>query len=88
MKEVDVAEAGTHLAELMAEAQRGEDIVLTRQGRPIGRIVPLGPPPGVPASPDTQKVLENLARLRSAIAARGVSFTEDDLRAARDDAFG
>ena len=43
MKQVDVAEAGSRLAEILAEAEHGEDAVLTRQGQPIGRLVPLGP---------------------------------------------
>lgn len=88
MKQVDVSEAGSHLAELMAEAERGEDVVLTRQGQPIGRLVPLGPPPGYPVSPDAREALRSLTQLRDAIAARGVSLTEEDVRAARDDSEG
>lgn len=84
MKQVDVSEAGSHLAELMAEVQRGEDIVLTRQGQPIGRLVPLGPSPGQPVPPDPKAILDSLFQLRDQLATRGVSFSSEEIRAVRD----
>jgi len=42
MKEVGVYEAKTHLARLLDEVELGETITITRHGRPIARIVPVG----------------------------------------------
>ncbi|MDH3460258.1 MAG: type II toxin-antitoxin system prevent-host-death family antitoxin [Burkholderiaceae bacterium] len=33
-------EAKTHLSELIARAERGDDIIITRHNRPVARIVP------------------------------------------------
>lgn len=39
MKEVAVFEAKTRLSELLAEVERGEQVTITRRGRPIARLV-------------------------------------------------
>jgi prevent-host-death family protein len=41
VKTVTAFEAKTHLSELLAEASRGETIVVTRRGEPIAQIGPL-----------------------------------------------
>lgn len=38
---VSVAEAKAHLSELIAAAEAGEDVVLTRRGEPVATISPL-----------------------------------------------
>lgn len=40
---IDVKNAKERLAELADEASRGEDVVLTRNGEPVARIVPIRP---------------------------------------------
>lgn len=46
MTVVNVQQAKTHLSDLLARAERGEEIVIARAGRPIVRLMPLaGPPP-------------------------------------------
>jgi prevent-host-death family protein len=42
---VGVFEAKTRLSELIERAERGEEIVITRRGRPVARIAPLGRKP-------------------------------------------
>ena len=54
-------EAQAELRQLIDLAQRGEDVVITSQGKPIARITGL-PMPG--ASVDRQAWLAKLARLR------------------------
>ncbi|MBK1881217.1 type II toxin-antitoxin system prevent-host-death family antitoxin [Luteolibacter pohnpeiensis] len=40
MKTATVREAQHHLAKLLAEVEKGEEIVLTRRGKPVGKLVP------------------------------------------------
>jgi prevent-host-death family protein len=42
---MNVQEAKTRLSQLLAEAERGEDVVIARDGTPVARLVPVGPPP-------------------------------------------
>ncbi|HEX6388226.1 MAG TPA: type II toxin-antitoxin system Phd/YefM family antitoxin [Solirubrobacteraceae bacterium] len=46
MTEVGVHEAKTRLSELLREVADGEEIVVTKSGRPVARIVPAGAPRG------------------------------------------
>jgi prevent-host-death family protein len=41
MKTATVREAQHHLSQLMADVERGEEIILTRRGKPIARILPM-----------------------------------------------
>lgn len=43
MREVQVSEAQGRLNELLGEVERGESVVITREGRPIARLVPEPP---------------------------------------------
>ena len=38
--EVQASDAKVHLASLLDEVERGETLIITRHGKPIGRIVP------------------------------------------------
>jgi antitoxin (DNA-binding transcriptional repressor) of toxin-antitoxin stability system len=42
MHRVDVEDAKSSLDQLLAEAQRGEEVVLTREDRPIARLIAVG----------------------------------------------
>ena len=39
MLEIPLQEAEGHLAELIARAESGEEVVVTREGRPVARVV-------------------------------------------------
>ncbi len=41
MKSVGIFDAKTHLSELVAEAERGETIIITRKGEPVAELGPL-----------------------------------------------
>lgn len=43
--DISVTEAKAQLTELVRRAEAGEEIVLTRHGKPAARIVPAAPPP-------------------------------------------
>lgn len=38
---VNVQEAKTHLSDLLVRAERGEDVVIARAGRPVARLAPV-----------------------------------------------
>jgi len=42
MKQVGILEASTNLSHLIDEAGRGEEIIITRQGHPVARLVRAG----------------------------------------------
>lgn len=41
MHQVSVHEAKTHLSRLLRKATAGEEVVITRSGRPVARLVPI-----------------------------------------------
>lgn len=81
MKEVAVYEAKTRLSELLVEVEAGRQVVITRRGVPVAKLVAPGPVRRAGASSQRQRVataFENLARMR-----RGVSL-DVPVRAAID----
>jgi prevent-host-death family protein len=40
IKTVNIHEAKTHLSALLADVQRGDEIVLAKSGKPIAKIIP------------------------------------------------
>jgi prevent-host-death family protein len=44
MTRVNVQEAKTRLSQLLAAAERGEEVVIARGGRPVVRLVPVEEP--------------------------------------------
>lgn len=53
MRTVDISVAKAHLSRLVDEAAAGEEIVITKNGKPIARLCPL-------ASPKRKRVLGRL----------------------------
>jgi prevent-host-death family protein len=45
MAEINIHEAKTHLSRLVQRAIAGEEIVISRAGKPIARLVPIEAPP-------------------------------------------
>ncbi|MGY1697538.1 MULTISPECIES: type II toxin-antitoxin system Phd/YefM family antitoxin [unclassified Geodermatophilus] len=44
MTQVNVQDAKTRLSQLLAAAERGEEVVIARGGRPVVRLVPVEQP--------------------------------------------
>ncbi|MBI3182434.1 MAG: type II toxin-antitoxin system prevent-host-death family antitoxin [Myxococcales bacterium] len=70
MKRVTTHEAKTHLSKLLAEAERGEEIVILRGTKPAARLVGLGrrappkrPKVGVHTSPPVRAAADAFAPL-------------------------
>ena len=75
MAEVGAFEAKTNLAKYLDLAEAGEEVIITRRGRPVARLVGL--------TEDRRAVqadvLARMAALRAKLAARGVSITRDEI---------
>lgn len=41
---VNIHEAKTHFSKLVARAEQGEEILISRSGKPVARLVPIAPP--------------------------------------------
>jgi len=59
VKTVSVAETKAHLSELLARIERGEEVVITRRGRPVARLAPIQP---------AKKPLSSLAGFRAQLS--------------------
>jgi len=44
MREVNVHEAKTHLSRLLAQVESGEEVIISRAGRPVARLIPITAP--------------------------------------------
>jgi prevent-host-death family protein len=78
---VGAYDAKTRLSELLDRVERGEQIVITRHGKPVARLVPEG---GHNVA-DALAAVEALVRCRKELAARGVRVTQAEIRAMRDE---
>ncbi len=58
MKTVGAFEAKTHFARLLERVANGEQIVITRHGTPVARLVPF-------AKPDTARTRRAISRLKA-----------------------
>jgi prevent-host-death family protein len=58
MSTFSLAEAKTHLSYLLDQVEAGEEVVITRRGRPVARISPLDQP---------RKPLQSLAAFRATL---------------------
>ena len=69
MHAMSLAKAKAHLSELLNTVESGEEVVITRHGRPVARVLP--------ASPIKQTLpLQRLAELRQQVPARQGSSAE------------
>jgi prevent-host-death family protein len=58
MKTVGTFEAKTHLSTLLEQVERGEEITITRHGKAVARLVPVG-------AVDRDRLEETVARLKA-----------------------
>jgi prevent-host-death family protein len=76
MKTVGAFEAKTHLSSLLEEVAGGEEILITRHGKPLARLVPVD-------SGGRERRLEAIAGLRSFATGRRLNGLS--IRALRDE---
>ena len=75
MRQVGAFEAKTHLSELLAAVEAGEEITITRRGRAVARLVP------VSAATERGAALARITALRRRIG----GLTVEDILSARDE---
>jgi prevent-host-death family protein len=75
---VGLFEAKTHLSELVARAEQGEEVVITRHNKPVARIVPFsGVSPEIIAR--RREAVAHMQAIGRDIAARGGPITTDEI---------
>jgi prevent-host-death family protein len=79
MTTVGAFEAKTHFAQLLQRVERGEEIVITRRGKEVARLVPAA------AKPDREAAMAAFRRLRERASRAGLGkFEWSEWRAYRD----
>ncbi len=80
MLNVNLVDAKNRLSALIDQVEEGEEVTITRRGKPLARLVP------VETNLDRAKrAVAKLDALRQRIAARGESFTWGELKGYRDE---
>ena len=74
-------DAKARLSELLDRVEKGEQIVITRHGKPIARLVPEGGHDVAHA----RAAVQRLFALGETIGKRGVDLTSEEIRALRDE---
>ena len=82
--EVGVFEARNRFSELIEAAERGEEVIVTRHGRPVVRLSSVDE--GRRRAEEARDILARADALRASIRARlGQPFTHEEVIAARDE---
>jgi len=79
MREVGAFEAKNKLSELLDLAESGEEVVITRHGKEVARLVP--PRPLI----NREEARAAMARLRARAKALKLNLTMEEIRAYRDE---
>lgn len=82
MRTVGAFEAKNHLSELLDCVERGEEVVITRRGKPVAKLVATSEATDPERS---REALQRLADLRDRLRSEGVSFTAEEILALRDE---
>ena len=80
MDTVNLFDAKNRLSALVDQVEVGQEITITRRGKPVARLVPVADP-----SEQGRKAVARLRTLRQTIADRGEVFGWDELKAYRDE---
>ena len=77
-RHVPISEFKDHASELVAAAERGEEIVITRHGKPAARLT-AAPSDDAERRRRVEDALANLAKLREQMRAEGRTVTMDEI---------
>ncbi|MBK1656698.1 type II toxin-antitoxin system Phd/YefM family antitoxin [Paracraurococcus ruber] len=70
-------EAKTHLSALLDRVEKGESLTITRNGRPVARLVPVE---AAQAAPDAAQAVASLLAFREALRSKGAQVTRAEIR--------
>ena len=77
MKTVSAREANQSFSKLLGEAAGGEEVVITKRGKPVARLVPVG---NRGSDEERQRAIERMVkRMRRGIDLGGRPFTRDEM---------
>jgi prevent-host-death family protein len=78
METIGLFEAKTHLSALVARAERGEEVIITRHNKPVAKLVPVdGVPAGVAAR--RRQALAELEAIGRGVGGRGGGITREEI---------
>lgn len=78
-------EAKTHLSELVARVEAGDEIVITRHNKPVAKLVPITSEISPELYQQRLQAMAGLQEIGREIAARGGPITVDEILAWRDE---
>jgi prevent-host-death family protein len=75
---IGLFEAKTHLSELVARAEQGQEVIITRHNKPVAKLVPIGE-----VSPQLverrHRAVAAMQAIGAEVAARGGPITQDEI---------
>ncbi len=80
MDTINLFDAKNRLSALVDQVEAGQEVTITRRGKPVARLVPV-----MAESARGREVVRKLRALRQGIAQRGEIFSWDELKAYRDE---
>ena len=72
MREIGAYEAKTHLPRLLEQVEKGERFIITRHGRAVAELAPVGQR----SESHVRRAIKDLHSLRDELARRGVRLTD------------
>ncbi len=82
MKHIGIAEAQTQLSSLIREVEGGHEVVLTRDGRPVAKLVHIDDTlaTGLPNEQRIAKRRQAVARLRQIARGLDIQATQEEIK--------
>jgi prevent-host-death family protein len=77
-RHVPISEFKDHASELVAAVERGEELVITRHGKPAAKVVAV-PPEDIDRRDRVMAAFDKLAAMRAAMRAEGRSVTMEEI---------
>jgi prevent-host-death family protein len=80
MNTISLFDAKNRLSALVDQVEEGQEVTITRRGKPVARLVPV-----VAEIDRSRHAVERLRALRESIAKQGATFNWEELKAYRDE---